>query len=93
MTTLAFEPNNRESTIANDVGEKAKDHPEWNEGDRMLVLYKGPEDAVIAMFGYGEEDYEKEGLLDLLVAMAAVLEAHGHDPNILLEAFKDKLPK
>lgn len=86
---MTFAPDNRESRMADAVGELAMRLPEWKGDDKMLVVYQGKAgsdtgEASVGVFGYGENQMPEEVVVDLLIAAGAVLEAHGLDPNILL---------
>jgi hypothetical protein len=78
-------PHNRMTRLC-DAATKAMDaHPEWSDDVRAIVLLHDEEEGGVQLHNYpGDDDEaaEKEGLVDLVMHLKALLRRHGFDVHV-----------
>ena len=70
------EPHDRLTRIAGRVGDHVENDPEFQEGDRCIVLTNNAKNSGIGLFGY---DSDMEAFTELFLSLRAIMRVNGRE--------------
>lgn len=76
------EPTDRLGRIAAAMLQTAESHPEYHEGDQVIIMLDGDGRGMLAHGGYGEGD-DAEAFTNMLGHMDAIAQAQGIHLNFI----------